>query len=172
MLFGSPTKLAEEDPMLIAELQAKLAKAEGDLTLTATAKTEAEGKVATLEAAKTEAEGKVAVLEAKLAAEAENNSGLAASITTWEAACTASEAAKTEAEGKVATLEAAKTEAEAKLLAAETELAPLKAAQTATLTQRPFKLPMGGVANLNTTTTDSEKPKTVTTGSNAFRTPK
>jgi len=172
MLFGSPTKLAEEDPMLIAELQAKLAKAEGDLTLTATAKTEAEGKVATLEAAKTEAEGKVAVLEAKLAAEAENNSGLAASITTWEAACTASEAAKTEAEGKVATLEAAKTEAEAKLLAAETELAPLKAAQTATLTQRPFKLPIGGVANLNATTTDSEKPKTVTTGSNAFRTPK
>jgi len=58
------------------------------------------------------------------------------------------------------------------LLAAETELAPLKAAQTATLTQRPFKLPMGGVANLNATTTDSEKPKTVTTGSNAFRTPK
>jgi hypothetical protein len=172
MLFGSPTKLAEEDPMLIAELQAKLAKAEGDLTLTATAKTEAEGKVATLEAAKTEAEGKVAVLEAKLAAEAENNSGLAASITTWEAACTASEAAKTEAEGKVATLEAAKAEVETKLLAAETELAPLKAAQTATLTQRPFKLPMGGVANLNTTTTDSEKPKTVTTGSNAFRTPK
>jgi len=172
MLFGSPTKLAEEDPMLIAELQAKLAKAEGDLTLTATAKAEAEGKVATLEAAKTEAEGKVAVLEAKLAAEAENNSGLAASITTWEAACTASEAAKTEAEGKVATLEAAKTEAEAKLLAAETELAPLKAAQTATLTQRPFKLPIGGVANLNATTTDSEKPKTVTTGSNAFRTPK
>ena len=165
MLFGSPTKLAEEDPMLIAELQAKLAKAEGDLTLTATAKTEAEGKVAVLEAAKTEAEGKVAVLEAKLAAEAENNSGLAASITAWEAA-------KTEAEGKVATLEAAKTEAEAKLLAAETELAPLKAAQTATLTQRPFKLPMGGVANLNTTTTDSEKPNTVTTGSNAFRTPK
>ena len=151
MLFGSPTKLAEEDPMLIAELQAKLAKAEGDLTLTATAKTEAEGKVAVLEAAKTEAEGKVAVLEAKLAAEAENNSGLAASITAWEAA---------------------KTEAEAKLLAAETELAPLKAAQTATLTQRPFKLPMGGVANLNATTTDSEKPKTVTTGSNAFRTPK
>ena len=165
MLFGSPTKLAEEDPMLIAELQAKLAKAEGDLTLTATAKTEAEGKVAVLEAAKTEAEGKVAVLEAKLAAEAENNSGLAASITAWEAA-------KTEAEGKVATLEAAKTEAETKLLAAETELAPLKAAQTATLTQRPFKLPMGGVANLNTTTTDSEKPNTVTTGSNAFRTPK
>jgi hypothetical protein len=172
MLFGSPTELAEEDPMLIAELQAKLTKAEGDLTLTATAKTEAEGKVAVLEAAKTEAEGKVAVLEAKLAAEAENNSGLAASITTWEAACTASEAAKTEAEGKVATLEAAKTEAEAKLLAAETELAPLRAAQTATLTQRPFKLPMGGVANLNTTTTDSEKPNTVTTGSNAFRTPK
>ena len=172
MLFGSPTKLAEEDPMLIAELQAKLVKAEGDLTLTATAKAEAEGKVATLEAAKTEAEGKVAVLEAKLAAEAENNSGLAASITTWEAACTASEAAKTEAEGKVATLEAAKTEAEAKLLAAETELVPLKAAQTATLTQRPFKLPIGGVANLNATTTDSEKPKTVTTGSNAFRTPK
>ena len=133
--------------------------------VTATAKTEAEGKVAVLEAAKTEAEGKVAVLEAKLAAEAENNSGLAASITAWEAA-------KTEAEGKVATLEAAKTEAEAKLLAAETELAPLKAAQTATLTQRPFKLPMGGVANLNTTTTDSEKPNTVTTGSNAFRTPK
>jgi len=165
MLFGSPTKLAEEDPMLIAELQAKLAKAEGDLTLTATAKTEAEGKVAVLEAAKTEAEGKVAVLEAKLAAEAENNSGLAASLTAWEAA-------KTEAEGKVAVLEAAKTEAEAKLLAAETELAPLKAAQTATLTQRPFKLPMGGVANLNATTTDSEKPKTVTTGSNAFRTPK
>jgi len=172
MLFGSPTKLAEEDPMLIAELQAKLVKAEGDLTLTATAKAEAEGKVATLEAAKTEAEGKVAVLEAKLAAEAENNSGLAASITTWEAACTASEAAKTEAEGKVATLEAAKTEVEGKLTAAETEVATLKAAQTATLTQRPFKLPMGGVANLNTTTTDSEKPNTVTTGSTAFRTPK
>lgn len=172
MLFGSPTKLAEEDPMLIAELQAKLAKAEGDLTLTATAKTEAEGKVAVLEAAKTEAEGKVAVLEAKLAAEAENNSGIAASLIAWEAACTASEAAKTEAEGKVATLEAAKTEAETKLLAAETELAPLKAAQTATLTQRPFKLPMGGVANLNATTTDSVKPNTVTTGSTAFRTPK
>jgi len=58
------------------------------------------------------------------------------------------------------------------LTAAETEVATLKAAQTATLTQRPFKLPMGGVANLNATTTDSEKPKTVTTGSNAFRTPK
>ena len=158
MLFGSPTKLAEEDPMLIAELQAKLAKAEGDLTLTATAKTEAEGKVAVLEAAKvtleadkvaleaakTEAEGKVAVLEA----------------------------AKTEADAAKVVLEAAKTEAEAKLAAAETEVATLKAAQTATLTQRPFKLPMGGVANLNTTTTDSEKPKTVTTGSNAFRTPK
>ena len=158
MLFGSPTKLAEEDPMLIAELQAKLAKAEGDLTLTATAKTEAEGKVAVLEAAKvtleadkvaleaakTEAEGKVAILEA----------------------------AKTEADAAKVVLEAAKTEAEAKLAAAETEVATLKAAQTATLTQRPFKLPMGGVANLNTTTTDSEKPNTVTTGSNAFRTPK
>ena len=158
MLFGSPTKLAEEDPMLIAELQAKLAKAEGDLTLTATAKTEAEGKVAVLEAAKvtleadkvaleaakTEAEGKVAILEA----------------------------AKTEADAAKVVLEAAKTEAEAKLAAAETELAPLKAAQTATLTQRPFKLPIGGVANLNATTTDSEKPNTVATGSTAFRTPK
>jgi phage baseplate assembly protein gpV len=171
-LFGSPTELAEEDPMLIAELQAKLTKAEGDLTLTATAKTEAEGKVAvleaakvtleadkvTLEAAKTEAEGKVAVLEA---AKTEADTQLAAL-----------QAAKTEADAAKVVLEAAKTEAEAKLLAAETELAPLKAAQTATLTQRPFKLPMGGVANLNTTTTDSEKPKTVTTGSNAFRTPK
>lgn len=165
MLFGSPTKLAEEDPMLIAELQAKLAKAEGDLTLTATAKTEAEGKVAvleaakvTLEAAKTEAEGKVAVLEA---AKTEAATQLAAL-----------QAAQVEADAAKVALEAAKTEAEAKLLAAETELAPLKAAQTATLTQRPFKLPMGGVANLNTTTTDSEKPNTVTTGSNAFRTPK
>lgn len=172
MLFGSPTKLAEEDPMLIAELQAKLAKAEGDLTLTATAKTEAEGKVAVLEAAKvaleadkvaleaakTEAEGKVATLEA---AKTEAATQLAAL-----------QAAQVEADAAKVALEAAKTEAEAKLLAAETELAPLKAAQTATLAQRPFKLPMGGVANLNATTTDSEKPKTVTTGSNAFRTPK
>ena len=158
MLFGSPTKLAEEDPMLIAELQAKLAKAEGDLTLTATAKTEAEGKVAVLEAAKTEAEGKVAVLEA--------------AKTEAEGKVAVLEAAKTEADAAKVVLEAAKTEAEAKLAAAETEVATLKAAQTATLTQRPFKLPMGGVANLNTTTTDSEKPNTVTTGSNAFRTPK
>jgi len=165
MLFGSPTKLAEEDPMLIAELQAKLAKAEGDLTLTATAKTEAEGKVAvleaakvTLEAAKTEAEGKVATLEA--------------AKTEAEGKVAALEAAQVEADAAKVALEAAKAEVETKLLAAETELAPLKAAQTATLTQRPFKLPMGGVANLNTTTTDSEKPKTVTTGSNAFRTPK
>lgn len=172
MLFGSPTKLAEEDPMLIAELQAKLAKAEGDLTLTATAKTEAEGKVAVLEAAKvtleadkvaleaakTEAEGKVAILEA---AKTEAATQLAAL-----------QAAQVEADAAKVVLEAAKTEAEAKLAAAETEVATLKAAQTATLTQRPFKLPMGGVANLNTTTTDSEKPNTVTTGSNAFRTPK
>ncbi len=100
--------------------------------------------MAVLEAAKTEAEGKVTALEA----------------------------AKTEAEGKVAVLEAAKTEVEGKLTAAETEVATLKAAQDSVLTQRPFKLPMGGVANLNTTTTDSAKPDSVTTGSTAFRTPK
>jgi hypothetical protein len=165
MLFGSPTKLAEEDPMLIAELEAKLAKAEGDLTLTATAKIEAEGKVAmleaakvTLEAAKTETEGKIVALEAKLAVEAENNVGLATSVTTWEAACTASEAAKVEAETKLA--------------AAETEVAALKATSNMTLTQRPFKLPLGGVEGLRATTTDSENPNLVTIGSTAFRTPK
>jgi len=158
MLFGSPTKLAEEDPMVIAELEAKLAKAEGDLTLTATAKAEAEGKVATLEAAKTEAEGKVAVLEA--------------AKTEAEGKVAVLEAAKTEAEGKVAVLEAAKTEVEGKLTAAETEVATLKAAQTTILVQRPFKLPIGGVEGLRATTTDSEKTDPVSTGSSAFRTPK
>ena len=172
MLFGSPTKLAEEDPMLIAELQAKLAKAEGDLTLTATAKTEAEGKVAVLEAAKTEAEGKVAVLEAAKTEAEGKVAVLEAAKTEAEGKVTALEAAKTEAEGKVAVLEAAKTEEEGKLTAAETEVATVKAAQDSVLTQRPCKLPMGGVANLNTTTTDSAKPDSVTTGSTAFRTPK
>ena len=172
MLFGSPTKLAEEDPMVIAELEAKLAKAEGDLTLTATAKAEAEGKVAVLEAAKTEAEGKVAVLEAAKTEAEGKVAVLEAAKTEAEGKVTALEAAKTEAEGKVAVLEAAKTEVEGKLTAAETEVATLKAAQDSVLTQRPFKLPMGGVANLNTTTTDSAKPDSVTTGSTAFRTPK
>ncbi len=181
MLFGSPTKLAEEDPMLIAELQAKLVKAEGDLTLTATAKAEAEGKVATLEAAKvtleaakTEAEGKVATLEAAKTEAEGKVATLEAAKTEAEGKVAALEAAQVEADAAKVALEAAKAEVETKLLAAETELAPLKAAQTVTLGQRPFKIPLGGVEGLRATTTDSVKPDSDSVGlmaSRAFKTP-
>jgi nucleoid-associated protein YgaU len=149
-----------EDPVLIAELQAKLDAAEAEKAALAAAKTEAETKLATAEAAK------VALTAAKDAA---------------EAAKVALTAAKDAAEAELATikteLEAAttdKTEAESKLVAAQNELQSLKDAESARLSVRPFKIPLGGIQGLNATHTDvAAKSKPVVAGpSPAFKTPK
>ncbi len=149
-----------EDPVLIAELQAKLDAAEAEKAALAAAKTEAETKLATAEAEK------VALTTAKDTAEAEK-----VALTT----------AKDTAEAELATvkteLEAAttaKTEAESKLVAAQNELQGLKDAESARLSVRPFKIPLGGIQGLDATHTDvAAKSKPVVAGpSPAFKTPK
>ena len=140
MLFTPHTNLDTtnegEDPVLIAELQAKLDAAEAEKAALATAKTDAETKLA---AAKDAAEAELATVKTEL-----------------EAATTA------------------KTEAESKLVAAQTELQGLKDAETARLSVRPFKIPLGGIQGLDATHTDvAPKSKPVVAGpSPAFKTPK
>jgi hypothetical protein len=49
----------------------------------------------------------------------------------------------------------------------------IKDAEAVKLAQRPFRIPLGGVSNLNATHTDAVKPKTPAVGqSPAFKTPK
>lgn len=151
MLFGSPTKPTEDDPQMIAELQAKLAAAD-------TEKADLQAKVALADTAKT-------TLEA-------TNTELTTKLTAAEAELETLKAAKTEVETKLTAAEAAKVEVETKLTAAETELTPLKAAQTATLTQRPFKIPVGGIADLTAAKQEGVKDKSVPQVSKAYRTPK
>ena len=156
VLFGSPTKPTEEDPTMIAELQAKLGAATAEVeTLKASVaelevlKTEKAALEAAAETAKTEAEAKLAALEAeKVALEA------------------AAETAKTEAEAKLAALEAEK-------VALEAEKVALEAAAEAQLSVRPFKIPLGGIPNLTAAKTDVTNPNSVDLShSNAFKSPK
>lgn len=154
MLFTPPANLDNEgeDPVLIAELQSKLAAADAEKVTLQGQLTATQAKVAELETAKAGSDAKVADLET---------------------AKTELETAKADAEAKVAELEAAKTTAETSLVAAQTELKQIKDAQAVQLAQRPFRIPLGGVSNLNATHTDAVKPKTPAVGqSPAFKTPK
>lgn len=154
MLFTPSANLDSdgEDPVLIAELQAKLAAADAEKVTLQGQLTATQAKVAELETAKTAADTKVVELET---------------------AKTDLEAAKADAEAKVAELETAKADAEASLVAAQTELKQIKDVQATQLAQRPFRIPLGGVSNLNATHTDAVKPKTPAVGqSPAFKTPK
>ena len=154
MLFTPPANLDNEgeDPVLIAELQSKLAAADAEKVTLQGQLTATQAKVAELETAKAGSDAKVAELET---------------------AKTELETAKADAEAKLVELEAAKTTAEASLVAAQTELTQFKDAQAVQLAQRPFRIPLGGVSNLNATHTDAVKPKTPAVGqSPAFKTPK
>ena len=154
MLFTPPANLDNEgeDPVLIAELQAKLAAADAEKVTLQGQLTATQAKVAELETAKAGSDAKVAELET---------------------AKTELETAKADAEAKLVELEAAKTTAETSLVAAQTELTQFKDAQAVQLAQRPFRIPLGGVSNLNATHTDAVKPKTPAVGqSPAFKTPK
>ena len=154
MLFTPPANLDNEgeDPVLIAELQSKLAAADAEKVTLQGQLTATQAKVAELETAKAGSDAKVADLET---------------------AKTELETAKADAEAKLVELEAAKTTAETSLVAAQTELTQFKDAQAVQLAQRPFRIPLGGVSNLNATHTDAVKPKTPAVGqSPAFKTPK
>lgn len=154
MLFTPSANLDSdgEDPVLIAELQAKLAAADAEKVTLQGQLTATQAKVAELETAKAGSDAKVAELET---------------------AKTELETAKADAEAKLVELEAAKTTAETSLVAAQTELTQFKDAQAVQLAQRPFRIPLGGVSNLNATHTDAVKPKTPAVGqSPAFKTPK
>ena len=154
MLFTPPANLDNEgeDPVLIAELQSKLAAADAEKVTLQGQLTATQAKVAELETAKAGSDAKVAELET---------------------AKTELETAKADAEAKLVELEAAKTTAETSLVAAQTELTQFKDAQAVQLAQRPFRIPLGGVSNLNATHTDAVKPKTPAVGqSPAFKTPK
>lgn len=161
MLFTSPVNLDSEpelgeDPVVIAELQAKL--------------TAAEAKVSELEASHA-----TKLSEVQLALTATQ-----AQVATLEAAKSEIEAAKSEIETAKTQLETAKADAEAKLTQAQADLTAAQAKVTefedaakAQLSQRPFRIPLGGVANLNATHSDAAKPKTTAVGTSpAFKTPK
>lgn len=154
MLFTPPANLDNEgeDPVLIAELQSKLAAADAEKVTLQGQLTATQTKVAELETAKANADAKVVELET---------------------AKTELETAKANAEAKVVELEAQHTESHTALVAAQTELTQFKDAQAVQLAQRPFRIPLGGVSNLNATHTDAVKPKTPAVGqSPAFKTPK
>ena len=175
MLFTPSANLDSdgEDPVLIAELQAKLAAADAEKVTLQGQLTATQSKVAELETAKANADAKVVELEtAKTTAEAKVVE-LETAKTELETAKTYLETTKTDLDTKVAELEAAKTTAETSLVAAQTELKQIKDAEAAQLAQRPFRIPLGGVSNLNATHTDTVKPKTPAVGqSPAFKTPK
>lgn len=177
MLFTYPTNLnafaCGEDPMLIAELQSKLSSVESNYLELQTILTAAEAKVLALEASAT----------AQLAAAAETLAATQAQVAALEAAKSEAEAAKVTVEAALSTtqaqvvaLEAAKSEAEAKvadLAVIQVKLTQFEAAETAKLSQRPFRIPLGGVAGLNAAHSDADKPKTTAVGaSSAFKTPK
>lgn len=168
MLFTPSANLDSdgEDPVLIAELQAKLAAADAEKVTLQGQLTATQAKVAELETAKTAADTKVVELETA-------KTDLEAAKADAEAKVAELETAKADAEAKVAELEAAKTTAETSLVAAQTELKQIKDAEAVKLAQRPFRIPLGGVSNLNATHTDAVKPKTPAVGqSPAFKTPK
>lgn len=168
MLFTPPANLDNEgeDPVLIAELQAKVAAAEAEKVTLQGQLTATQTKVAELEIAKTAADTKVVELETA-------KTDLEAAKADAEAKVAELETAKADAEAKLVELEAAKTTAETSLVAAQTELNQIKDAEAVKLAQRPFRIPLGGVSNLNATHTDAVKPKTPAVGqSPAFKTPK
>jgi multidrug efflux pump subunit AcrA (membrane-fusion protein) len=106
----------------------------------------------------------------------------AETLAATQAQVVALEAAKSEAEAAKVTAEAAKVTAEAALAAAEAKVADLAViqakltqfedAETAKLSQRPFRIPLNGVAGLNASHSDAEKSKPSAAGvSSAFKTP-
>jgi len=154
MLFTAPANLDSEgeDPVLIAELQAKLEAADAEKATLQGQLTAAQTKATELETAKADAEAKVVELET---------------------AKTELEAAKADAEAKAAELEAQRTEKHTALVAAQAKLKEFEDVEAARLSQRPFRIPLGGVANLNASYTDTAKAKAPAVGpSPAFKTPK
>ena len=148
-----------EDPVVIAELQAKLTDAEAKSA-------EVQAKLTAAEATAAELDATTAISTAKLA-EAET------ALATTQAQVDTLEAAKNELEAAKVELEAAKATAEAQLAEAQAKVKVFEDAETAKLSQRPFRIPLGGVAGLNATHSDADKPKTTAVGvSSAFKTPK
>lgn len=164
MLFTSPANLDSEpelgeDPVVIAELQAKLTAAEAKAAEVQAKLTAAEAKAAQIEESAAIATTKLADAEQAIAA-------TQAQVDTLEAAKSEIEAAKVDAETKL-------TQAQADLTAAQAKVTEFEDAAKAQLSQRPFRIPLGGVANLNATHTDTVKPKTTAVGTSpAFKTPK
>lgn len=168
MLFTAPANLDSEgeDPVLIAELQAKLEAADAEKVALQTQLTAAQTKATELETAKADAEAKIVELETAKA-------DLESAKTTAEAKVVELETAKADAEAKVAELEAQHTEEHTALVAAQAKLKEFEDAETARLNQRPFRIPLGGVSNLNASHNDAVKPKNPAVGpSPAFKTPK
>lgn len=133
-----------EDPVLIAELQTKL--------------TAAEAKVLDLEAS----------AATQLAAAAETLAATQAQVAALEAAKSEAEAAKTTAEAALAAAEAKVAD----LAIVQAKLTQFEDAETAKLSQRPFRIPLNGVAGLNASHSDAEKSKPSAAGvSSAFKTP-
>lgn len=148
-----------EDPVVIAELQAKL--------------TDAEAKSAEVQAKLTAAEAKAAELEATTAISTTKLAEAETALATTQAQVDTLEAAKNELEAAKVELEAAKATAEAQLAEAQAKVKVFEDAETAKLSQRPFRIPLGGVAGLNAAHSDADKPKTTAVGaSSAFKTPK
>lgn len=148
-----------EDPVVIAELQAKL--------------TVAEAKSAEVQAKLTAAEAKAAELEATTAISTTKLAEAETALATTQAQVDSLEAAKTELEAAKVELEAAKATAEAQLAEAQAKVKVFEDAETAKLSQRPFRIPLGGVVGLNASHSDADKPKTTAVGTSpAFKTPK
>lgn len=148
-----------EDPVVIAELQAKL--------------TDAEAKSAEVQAKLTAAEAKAAELEATTAISTTKLAEAETALATTQAQVDTLGAAKTELEAAKVELETAKATAEAQLAESQAKVKVFEDAETAKLSQRPFRIPLGGVAGLNAAHSDADKPKTTAVGaSSAFKTPK
>lgn len=148
-----------EDPVVIAELQAKL--------------TNAEAKSAEVQAKLTAAEAKAAQIEESAAIVTTKLADAETALATTQAQVDTLEAAKNELEAAKVELEAAKATAEAQLAEAQAKVKVFEDAETAKLSQRPFRIPLGGVAGLNAAHSDADKPKTTAVGaSSAFKTPK
>lgn len=160
MLFTPPTKdvlVSGEDPMLVAELEAKLATAATELELAkATAEVSFTAKCEAIAALEAERAAAVVALEAERAA----------AVVALDAALASAQAA--------AAIELAEA-VQAATAAFEADQTKLEAAEAQRLAQRPFRIPLGGITNLNASHDDVDKKSQKPVGSNhssAFKTPK
>ena len=121
----------------------------------------------------TAAEAKAAQIEESAAIATTKLADAEQAIAATQAQVDTLEAAKNELEATKVELEAAKATAEAQLAEAQAKVKVFEDAETAKLSQRPFRIPLGGVAGLNAAHSDADKPKTTAVGaSSAFKTPK